>query len=82
MIADRQLLSRYESDRRRKRLLGHQSSNRVDPLSDGTGQAQKLVDGYFDEVFKLIFDGNGELLYPSRLKFLSSDGTARTQNRS
>jgi hypothetical protein len=24
---------------------------------------------YFDEMFKLIFEGNGKLLYPSRLKF-------------
>jgi hypothetical protein len=38
-------------------------------VSDGTCQAQKLVDAYFDEVFKLIFDGDGRLLYPSRLKF-------------
>jgi hypothetical protein len=38
-------------------------------VSDGTCQAQKLVDAYFDEVFKLIFNGDGRLLYPSRLKF-------------
>ena len=38
-------------------------------IADLTGQCQKLVDSYFDEVFKLIFDGNGRLLYPSRLKF-------------
>jgi hypothetical protein len=27
-----------------------------------------LVDAYFDEVFKLMFDDKGKLIYPSRLK--------------
>jgi len=31
--------------------------------------AQKLVDAYFDEVFKLVFDGQGKLIYPANLKF-------------
>ena len=31
--------------------------------------AQKLVDSYFDEVFKLVFDERGKPIYPSRLKF-------------
>jgi hypothetical protein len=34
-----------------------------------TGQCQKLTDAYFDELFKLVFDDKGRLLYPSRLKF-------------
>jgi hypothetical protein len=35
----------------------------------GIEAAQKLVDSYFDEVFKLVFDGRGKPIYPSRLKF-------------
>ena len=38
-------------------------------VTGGTDQAQRLVDVYFDEVFKLIFDAKGRLLYPSSLKF-------------
>jgi len=32
-------------------------------------EGDKLIDHYFDEVFKLMFDGKGKLVYPSRLKF-------------
>ena len=28
-----------------------------------------VVDVYFDAVYMLVFDGNGKLMYPSRLKF-------------
>ena len=38
-------------------------------VASGTDQAQKLVDAYFEEVFKLICDDTGRLVYPSRLKF-------------
>jgi hypothetical protein len=38
-------------------------------ITGGIVEAQKLVDGYFNEVFKLIFDGKGKPIYPSRLKF-------------
>ena len=38
-------------------------------MADGIEQAQKLVDSYLDEVFKLIFNNKGKLIYPSRLKF-------------
>ncbi len=33
------------------------------------GASHELVDAYFDELFKLIFDGKGVLVYPRRLKF-------------
>jgi hypothetical protein len=38
-------------------------------ITGGIMEAQKLVDAYFDEVFKLMFDGRGKPIYPSRLKF-------------
>jgi hypothetical protein len=38
-------------------------------VTGGIAEAQKLADWYFDEVFKLVFDDNGKLVYPSRLKF-------------
>ncbi len=38
-------------------------------ISGGIAEAQKLVDAYFDEVFKLVCDDKGKLVYPSRLKF-------------
>jgi hypothetical protein len=38
-------------------------------IADGIEAAQKLVDSYFDEVFKLVFDEGGKPTYPSRLKF-------------
>ena len=38
-------------------------------IADGIEAAQKLVDSYFDEVFKLVFDERGRPIYPSRLKF-------------
>lgn len=38
-------------------------------IAGGIAGAQKLVDAYFDEVFKLVFDNKGKLTYPSRLKF-------------
>jgi hypothetical protein len=39
----------------------------------GMAEAQKFVDAYFDEVFKLLFDDKGKLAYPSRLKFCPQD---------
>lgn len=38
-------------------------------ITGGIAQAQKLVDAFFDEVYKLVFDGKDKLTYPSRLKF-------------
>lgn len=38
-------------------------------IAGGIASAQKLVDAYFDEVFKLVFDDKGKLVYPSWLKF-------------
>lgn len=38
-------------------------------ITGGIAEAQKLVDAYFDEVLKLVFDDKGKLVYPSRLKF-------------
>jgi hypothetical protein len=38
-------------------------------IASGTEEAQKLVDAYFDEVFKLMFDDRNKLVYPARLKF-------------
>ena len=38
-------------------------------IAGGIGSAQELVDAYFDEVFKLVFDDKGKRVYPSRLKF-------------
>jgi hypothetical protein len=38
-------------------------------ITGGIAEAQKLVDAYFDEVFKLVFDDKGKLVYPNRLKF-------------
>jgi hypothetical protein len=38
-------------------------------VASGIGVSQELVDAYFDELFKLVFDGKGRLVYPSRLKF-------------
>jgi hypothetical protein len=38
-------------------------------ITDGIAEAQNLVNVYFDEVFKLLFDDRGKLTYPSRLKF-------------
>jgi hypothetical protein len=38
-------------------------------ITGGILEAQKLIDAYFDEVFKLIFDRKGKPIYPSRLKF-------------
>ena len=38
-------------------------------VASGTDEAQKLADAYFEEVFKLILDDKGRLVYPSRLKF-------------
>jgi hypothetical protein len=53
----------YESEYRkiRKELRGW--------VASGIDEAQKLVDTYSDEVFKLLFDSSGKLIYPSRLKF-------------
>ena len=38
-------------------------------VASGIGVSQELVDAYFDELFKLLVDGKGTLMYPSRLKF-------------
>ena len=38
-------------------------------VASGIELSQELVDAYFDELFKLVFDGNGVMVYPSRLKF-------------
>lgn len=38
-------------------------------VASGIELSQGLVDAYFDELFKLVFDGNGVMVYPSRLKF-------------
>jgi hypothetical protein len=38
-------------------------------ITDGIAEAQNLINAYFDEVFKLLFDDRGKLTYPSRLKF-------------
>jgi hypothetical protein len=38
-------------------------------IADGIAEAQMVVDAYFDEVFKLVFDERGRTTYPSRLKF-------------
>jgi hypothetical protein len=38
-------------------------------IAETTDSARELVDAYFDEVFKLVFDARGKLTYPSRLKF-------------
>jgi hypothetical protein len=38
-------------------------------ITGGIAEAQKLVDAYFDEAFKLVSDGKGKPIYPSRLKF-------------
>jgi hypothetical protein len=37
-------------------------------IASGIAEARNLVDAYFDEVFKLMFDDKGKLIYPSRLK--------------
>jgi hypothetical protein len=38
-------------------------------VASGIGVAQELVDAFFDELFNLVFDGKGSMVYPSRLKF-------------
>ena len=38
-------------------------------ITDGIAEARNLVNAYFDEVFKLLFDDRSKLTYPSRLKF-------------
>ena len=38
-------------------------------MANGTAQANKLADAYFNEMFKLVFNAKGRLVYPSRLKF-------------
>ena len=38
-------------------------------IGDGIKTAHELVDSYFDEVFKLVFDERSKPIYPSRLKF-------------
>jgi hypothetical protein len=53
----------YESEYRKTRKLWR------DWITNGTTEAQKLVDAYFHEVFKLVFNDKGKLIYPRRLKF-------------
>jgi len=38
-------------------------------IADGIAEGQQILDAYFDEVFKLVFDDKGKYTYPSRLKF-------------
>jgi hypothetical protein len=38
-------------------------------VARGIEGSQKVVDSYFDEAFKLIFDDKGKLVYPANLKF-------------
>lgn len=38
-------------------------------MANGTAGANKLIDAYFNEMFKLVFNAKGRLIYPSRLKF-------------
>jgi hypothetical protein len=53
----------YDSEYKRIRR------SRREWVASGIGVSQELVDAYFDELFKLVFDGKGRLVYPSRLKF-------------
>jgi hypothetical protein len=53
----------YDSEYKRIRR------SRREWVASGIGVSQELVDAYFDELFKLVFDGKGTLVYPSRLKF-------------
>lgn len=51
--------SEYKKIRRRRREW----------VASGIGVSHELVDAFFDELFKLVFDDNGSMVYPSRLKF-------------
>jgi hypothetical protein len=53
----------YDSEYKRIRR------SRREWVASGIGVSLELVDAYFDELFKLVFDGEGRLVYPSRLKF-------------
>lgn len=53
----------YESEYRKTRKQWR------DWITNGIAEVQKLVDAYFDEAFKLVFNDKGKLIYPSRLKF-------------
>lgn len=53
----------YESEYRKIR------KQRREWVAKTIEDAQKLIDAYFDAVFKLLFDGKGRLVYPSNLKF-------------
>jgi hypothetical protein len=51
--------SEYKKIRRRRREW----------VANGIGVSHDLVDAFFDELFKLVFDDKGSMVYPSRLKF-------------
>jgi hypothetical protein len=51
--------SEYKKIRRRRREW----------VASGIGVARELVDAFFDELFKFVFDDKGAMVYPSRLKF-------------
>ncbi len=38
-------------------------------VASGNEVSQELVDGYFDALFEVVFDANGVMMYPTRLKF-------------
>lgn len=38
-------------------------------IADSIDAVHKLVDSYFDEMFKIVFDERGKMVYPSRLNF-------------
>jgi hypothetical protein len=60
---ERVLKAFYEAEYRKTRKQWHGW------IASSIVEAQKLVDAYFDEVFKLVFDGKGKPIYPSSLKF-------------
>ena len=53
----------YDSEYKRIR------KRRREWVARGIEVSQELVDAFFDELFKLIFDDKGLMVYPSRLKF-------------
>jgi hypothetical protein len=53
----------YESEYRKTRRLWRRW------IAGSIGEVQKILDAYFDQVFKLVFDERGKPKYPNRLKF-------------
>lgn len=53
----------YESEYKKTRKLWREW------IAGSTVEAQKLLDAYFDEAYKLVFDERDRPTYPSRLKF-------------